>query len=120
MIKVDIVLDTKELTTLEEVKSCNELLFKEFKFNDSNGEELYGAISVSPQRVATGGSLLKDKFLLVKVCLFGYEGMIHTRYLGVTEYVIESKNLEGVLFGQHMIVNQISGDRVLINVTKEN
>lgn len=120
MIKVDVVLDTKEIASLEGAKACNELLFKEFNFNNSNGEELYGVISVTPQRVATRGSLLKGNFLLVKVCLFGYEDMIHTRYLGVTEYVIESKNLEKVLFGEHIIVNQISGDRVLINVTKEN
>lgn len=118
MTNIEVFFDDLDMEVLEKVKQRKATLFKEFNYYDENEVVLPGAITVVPQRVVHDGRVLDKMYLLVKIMIFGYEDMVQSRYLGVTEYVIAPESLEQLLLGSHMLVNQINGDRVLIEVSK--
>lgn len=118
MLKANIVLNERDLLDIEKVKNCELFLVKEIMFNDGEEEYCIGDLSINPQRVTDGVKVLKNKYLSVSIKLAGYPDQLHIRNLCKVEYLIEPKDLDKLLYGEHMVVNPRTGDRIIIEILK--
>lgn len=118
MSKIKVIFNESDMEMLDEAKEHKNFLYKDFEYTDSKGNVIPGDITINPQKVISDGKVLKDKFLKVNLRIYSYDNMIHSHYLGVSDYIVEPKNVEKLLFGEHIIVNQIDGERVIISVSQ--
>lgn len=111
-IKIELSKEDKEM--LQEALDFKSNFYKSFEYDDGCGNILPGDISITHQSVSHEGRILRNAFLSTKIRVYGYDDMNYSNYLGLVEYTSKPENVKNILFGEHIIVNQISGERILI------
>lgn len=119
MIKASVVLNKKDLLDIEDIKRCSSFFMKEIMFDDGKEKYSIGILSAIPQRVTDGVKVLDKKHLSVSIKLAGYPDQPYIKNLCKVEYLIEPGDLDKLIYGEHVVVNPRTGDRIKIYVSKE-
>lgn len=119
MVKTKVEITKEDLQKIDDLKNGIGCLSKEIMYTDENNESYcVGLLSISPQRIAHEGRILKDFYVKVSLSLAGYEDEPEIKSLSGLEYVTKSEYLDKSLMMKHSLVNPREGEEVEVEIIK--
>ena len=115
MLSINLELSDEELSIISNLSLNKSYLFKSLIIDGHT----IGSLEVSPTSLVGSDYKYETSMLRLLFLLGSHSEVPNLKYSAKLKYTVLKEHLHEVLFGEHLLVNTIGGERIKINITKQ-